>query len=37
MMSLRKKHFTSGNQVLELGFGGGFFKDLYPEIITSGY
>lgn len=35
MMDLRKKYLTSDGKVLEIGSGGGFLKDLYPEVVTS--
>ncbi len=35
MMSLNKKFLDDGDKILELGSGGGFLKDLYPDIITS--
>lgn len=35
MMSWRKKYLVNDGDVLEIGSGGGFIKDLYPEVITS--
>jgi ubiquinone/menaquinone biosynthesis C-methylase UbiE len=35
MMKLKEKHLNAGENILEIGSGGGFIKDLYPYVITS--
>jgi SAM-dependent methyltransferase len=35
MMRLRGRFLVDGGRVLEIGSGGGFVRDLYPEVITS--
>lgn len=35
MMNLKNKFLLSGDKILEIGSGGGFMKNLYPNIITS--
>ena len=35
MMEIRDKLLVKGGKVLEIGSGGGFIKDLFPEVITS--
>lgn len=35
MINLRNTYLTEGDNVLEIGSGGGFMKDLYPELISS--
>lgn len=35
MMALNNKYLSGNQKILELGSGGGFLKDLYPQIITS--
>jgi SAM-dependent methyltransferase len=35
MMHAKQKYLTNGNRILEIGSGGGFIKDIYPDVITS--
>lgn len=35
MMDLRRTHLTNGAHVVEIGSGGSFIRDLFPEVITS--
>lgn len=35
MVDAQAKHLTPGRDVLEIGSGGGFIKDIYPYVITS--
>ncbi len=35
MVAVKNRYLVSGGTVVEIGSGGGFIKDIFPEIITS--
>lgn len=35
MMDIKNRYLTSGGIIVEIGSGGGFIKDIFPEITTS--
>ena len=35
MMEVKNRHLVSGGAMVEIGSGGGFIKDIFPDVITS--